>query len=55
MSPSGDHKLPVETGLDWSIQNYTGHLGSCMVTKDLWGGGNMGQQRGNLEVGYTNY
>lgn len=29
---------PAEAGLNQSIQNYTGHLRSCSVTKDLLGG-----------------
>lgn len=29
---------PSEAGLDGSIQNYTGHLRSCLLTKDLWEG-----------------
>lgn len=45
---------PSEAALDWSIQNYIGHLRSCLVTKDLWGA-NMGHQRGNWDVGSTNY
>lgn len=39
---------PSETGFGWSIQNYTGHLRSCLVTKDLWGGGAIWVTKGDI-------
>lgn len=42
---------PSEAG---SIQNNAGQIRSCLMSKDLWGT-NMGHQKGNWDIGSTNY